>query len=841
MNEILNLFFWYIILAGVGLLAFPIGFYFFGALSDRGYALTRTIGLLIWSYIFWLSGNLNFIRNDLGGLLFGLAGVMALSVWSITRTDRQEIRTWFRENRNLVITVEILMLVSFLLMAFLRANNPDITGTEKPMELAFINAILRSPRLPPLDPWLSGFSISYYHFGYIMVAMLAKISGTPGSIAFNLALATVFALAAIGSYGILYTLLERRKGPGQKPATRNHLKALLAPFFLLIVSNLEVVFHWMHNQGWFWRIQPDGTQVSAFWQWLAFDRLMSPPPTPTVPLDGQFWWWWQASRVVQDFNMQGRDFYVIDEFPTFSFILGDLHPHILAIPFVLLAIAFVLNFIFSKDSHQIKVWRWNLELSWETWIAASLIIGALTFLNTWDFPVYVALFCGAYLVKRMIAGERSWQKLTWEFILLGFLTGVASLIFYLPFFIGFSSQAGGLLPNVIFITRGVYLWIMFAPLLIPILAFLFYLWRGDPQREVLRQSIKIVLGLTLTLLALSFLLVLVIVVLPMFSGLNAQATIAPSAYLNMEQISADSWGSLIGEGLRRRLTVPGTLLTIGLILIFGFTLVLPSKMNSDQDGEPIGNGQHQVSNHFVLLMILVGAFLVFVPEFVYLRDLFGYRLNTVFKFYFQTWILWSLASAYIVAVLWKNLTGIWKPVFQGIVVVVTGLTLLYPYFGFLERTNHFQPAKGLTLDGAAYLENTSPDEVLAIDWLKDAPLGVIAEAVGGSYSQYARFSVHTGLPTVLGWDFHEIQWRGTSERLGSRRSDIETLYCGPRWEEASNVISNYEIRYIVVGALERTTYTQNNPNCPNGLQEDKFIENLTLAYENGSVRIYVVP
>ena len=321
MNELLNLFAWYLILAVVGLLAFPIGFYLFRSLSDRGYAFTRTIGLLIWAYVYWAFGNLGFLQNDIGGLLLALLVLLVLSLWAVSRLDRGELRSWFRESRKLVVTVESLMLVSFVLMAFLRANNPDITGTEKPMELAFINAILRSPSLPALDPWLSGYSISYYHFGYIMAAMLAKLSGTPGSIAYNITIATVFALSALGSYAILYTLLERRADP-EHEKRNNHTKALWAPFFLLVVSNMEVVLHLMHNQGWFWKQQSDGTWVSDFWSWLAIDRLSSPPPIPKVPLDQQFWWWWPASRVVQDFNMQGQNNYVIDEFPTFSFILG---------------------------------------------------------------------------------------------------------------------------------------------------------------------------------------------------------------------------------------------------------------------------------------------------------------------------------------------------------------------------------------------------------------------------------------------------------------------------------------------------------------------------------------
>ncbi|MCZ2287929.1 MAG: DUF2298 domain-containing protein, partial [Anaerolineales bacterium] len=154
----------------------------------------------------------------------------------------------------LVIATELLFLVSFAFLAFVRACNPEAVGTEKPMELAFINAILRSPTFPPNDPWMSGYSISYYHFGYIMAAMLARVTATSGNLAFNLMSALVFALAAVGSYGILYNLLAAYTGrrvhahtstqvdtpdTDQSPITNYHLLALLAPLFLLILSNFE--------------------------------------------------------------------------------------------------------------------------------------------------------------------------------------------------------------------------------------------------------------------------------------------------------------------------------------------------------------------------------------------------------------------------------------------------------------------------------------------------------------------------------------------------------------------------------------------------------------------------
>jgi len=160
------------------------------------------------------------------------------------------------------------------------------------------------------------------------------------------------------------------------------------------------------------------------------------------------------------------------------------------------------------------------------------------------------------------------------------------------------------------------------------------------------------------------------------------------------------------------------------------------------------------------------------------------------------------------------------------------LGLLYPVLAFPTKTNQFQPVAGYTLDASAYLEQNQPQEAAAIRWLSNAPLGVVAEAVGGQYSGYARVSTHSGQPTVLGWPGHQGQWRGGYTEVGNREADIQTLYETPLWATAQEIIQRYDIEYIYVGSLESTTYY---------LMAEKFEQNLYLGFEQGNVRIYVVP
>ncbi len=834
---------WYLIISLLGLIAFPFAFRMLPGLTDRGYTLSRALGLLIWGYSFWLLGSLGVLGNDLGGQFFALGIVIALSWWGLRQHNLNEIQHWFRQNVKLIFTVELLFFVSFGVLAFIRSANPEILGTEKPMELAFINSILRSPGMPPNDPWLSGYSISYYYFGYILVALIARLAGTSGSVTFNLGISLVFSLAALGAYGILYNLLRRKsladRGQHENSQSRNPQSAirnsLLAPFFVFIVSNLGGFLHILRIWGVFWEENEAGEKVSKIWSWLDMGRYATPPPSGD-PFP--HWWWWQASRIIQDFDYNGvNKGDIIDEFPFFSFLLGDLHPHILAMPFAFLAIGLALNVFFRPQAEQIRWLGLRFNLDWPTFGLAVVALGSLGFFNTWDFPFYVAIFAGAYVLRNMFSNNDGFAPLSlgqilWQLIQLGFALGVTGVIAYLPFYVAFQSQAGGPLPNIIYVTRGIYTWIHFAPFLVPILIFLFFQWRTSGDRVGLRGGLRLTVGLIVSLLAISLLLVLLISFLNVFEGINPEAAVAGNAFLG--SVAAPGWPALIGEGLKRRLTIPGTLLTLFAILSLTFALLWPRKSSSSQNSKP---ATVSPTTHFILLLILIGTLLVLTPEFVFLRDLFGYRINTIFKFYFQVWLLWGVAAAYGSIKLSQELRGTGKIIFQFSLVLVLTLSLTYPVMGIWSKTSGFKPANSFTLDGTAHLELSNPDEKAAMEWLLNAPDGVVAEAIGGSYSSYGRMAVNSGQPTVLGWEFHEMQWRGGTTEMGSRKADIEGLYCTSDWSLAEEILRQYDIRYVVVGQMERIAF-ERGTTCPAGLFDGKFIRHLSPAFVQGEVTIY---
>ena len=794
---------WYLTLTLTGWLAFPLAYRLLPALHDRGYALSRALGLLLWGYIFWLAASLGLARNTPAGALTALAVVASLSAAAGWKR-RHAIRNWLYENRGYVLTAEAAFLLAFAAAVYVRGFIPEAIGTEKPMELAFINAILRSPTFPPHDPWLSGYAISYYYFGYVLVGMLAKVLAVPGPVAFNLGLSTVFALTIVGAFGIAYTLIKPRQA----------WAALLAPLFVALTGNWEGALEVLHSRG---LLSP------AFWKWLDIKDLAAAPQAPFTWTPQRFWWWWRASRVVTDHNLQGAVQEVIDEFPFFSYLLGDLHPHVLAYPFALLAIGLALNLYLggsrrvARPAGENSLWPWP-RLSWPSLALAAVVLGGMAFLNTWDFPIYVGLFAAAYTVRQ--ARWEGWRAQVGAFLGLGLLLGIGGAALYLPFYIGFSSQAGGIVPNLVNPTRGAQLWVMFGPLFVPLFLWLvLQTWqRRRETRLALKQATGWALGLVGALFAFALLLGWAIAHAAAFSP---QGQVATAAFFGVT--GAASWPELLAAAFRRHLGSPwGTLTLTALLALAGGLLLAPQASRKPEGRRADG---------FPLLLVIFGALLVLAPNFVYLRDQFGTRMNTVFKFYYQGWLLWGLAAAYGAAWLARQRAS-WQPFAQAVWVAALLAGLVYPALALPNRTNHFKAAWGWTLNAGIYIARQQPDEWAAMQALWQAPLGTVAEAVGGSYTQYARISTYSGQPAVLGWPGHESQWRGGGALFAGRQEDISTLYTTPSWETARRIIAKYDIRYIVVAPLEYNTYP---------VQEDKFQRHLPVLFRQGGVTIYAVP
>lgn len=806
---------WYLLSTLIGWLTFPLLYRLLPSLPGRGYGLARPAGLLLWGYLFWIGASLGLLQNDVGGAVLALILLAGLSAWALfsgrkddgarswpeqARRSLGEILSWAQVQRRVLWTSEALFLFAFAFLALLRAANPDLVGTEKPMELAFINAILRAPSFPPPDPWLSGYAISYYYFGYILTALLARLSGVWGSVAHNLMTALTFALAAQSSHAILFDLLSLHYN-GQKKSL--HRLALLAPLFLLLLSNWEGLLEVLHRTGLFWSEAPSAFN---FWRWLDLRDLNQPPAQPLGWLPQRYWWWWRASRVVQDYTLQGAPQEIIDEFPFFSFLLGDLHPHVLNIPYTLLGIGLALGLYLQKEAQEHFPW-----LSWRLFFLLSLLLGGLAFLNTWDVLIIALLLSAAFVLHRLRFHSGIWQALEESLLLFAALV-LSAVLLYLPFLVGFSSQARGILPNLVNPTRGAHLWVMFGSLFVPLFA---YLWSQRPFWQKERSTWKIALGGSVLLFLLFFLLSWGMALLLAYLVPSAAAT-----FLSLQGVP--SWGEIFRTALERRLIYGFGDLSL-------FALFSLATAHFWKHLRPLSEQPSSLAAGFFALLSGIGVLWIALPDFFYLGDQFGWRMNTVFKFYYQAWIFLSLTAAYATVLFLGEQHS--RRALLALVILALLAGLIYPVLGWWDRTGGLTSLPALTLDDFRRLERLRPAEAAAIRYLQRAPFGTLAEAVGGSYTDYGRIATYTGLPAVLNWPGHESQWRGSAAPQGTRQEDIRRLYETDSWEEAQRILQQYGIRYIYVGDLEYLTYR---------VQLEKFERHLFPVFRQNGVIIYAV-
>ncbi len=837
---------WWVIIQLFGLAALPLTLRACAWLPDRGYAFSKTVGLLLVSYLLWVGASTGLLVNDTGGILFALLLVGLISGLILLNTETRTLwRAFWQHNRGQILAVEILFLLAFAGWALVRAYSPDKilpAGGEKFMEIAFLNGVLNSPHFPPLDPWMAGFGISYYYFGYVMMGVMTALSGAAPGVGFDLYDALLFALTAVNAYGVAANLV--RKSGGGQPATT--AAGLMGALFVGGLGNLMGLLEGLRSS----RALPEG-----FFTWLNIPDLAAASQSGSF-YPGHGWWWWRASRVLMDLNLRGEPvaYQPIDEFPFFSFLLGDNHPHKLALPFVLLAIGLALN-IFSRAAAPAGgnapsfLWK-DGWCSWFHWLLArrsqaalflfyALALGSLGFLNTWDFPIYLGLVILADAAGRYLAGRRSFYELLFRGLALGAGLGAASILLYIFFYLGFSSQAGGVLPYILVPTRLPQYLVMFGPFISILVFFLPLVVRnlpvdGSPLSKFFTFWLR-----TIALIYGAYILLLLLGMAVLWSsGLQNQPLI--QSWLNgfsLQEITA--------QVLLARLANPWLFLLLSALLAMAFTGIAVTRQNDPHAVMP-----------FVLLLAVLGIVLTLSVEFFFLRDNFGARMNTIFKFYFQGWVLMALSSVYGAWWVSRVSKGVLRSVFQASTALLVGASLVYPVMSIYSRTEGF--SRTPVLDASASFAGAypnhwaaQPDDWAAIQWLRqngrgvDGSIPVILEAGSGGYENAGRISAFTGFPTLLGWTNHEGQWRGSYEQISLRTPVIEEIYTTAYGSVALDLLHKWNVRYVVVGNEEIQYIGElcQRPEKPCNTQRalSKFNEALTPVFTQGNTTVYQVP
>lgn len=770
---------WWLALFLIGCLSWPLTALVFPNSVGRGYAYARALGILLLSYLLWLANIVGLLDNSpqaiwaiaVGVAVAGIiAGIHQRAVlWAVLRRD------W----RHLIV-VELLFMGVLALYAGHRAHDAAIWHTEQPMDMAFLSALRRSPRLPPNDPWLAGFSINYYYLGYLTVALLSRLTATPSSVAYNLGLAHTLALAVVAGHGLLSDWLDTdRSGVHEAHLAAVTPWAIVGSLGIALAGNLEGVLELFRA----WGLGADG-----FYRWLGVAGLAEAPRgVGWLPQDT---WWWRASRIISDANILGRTPTIITEFPAFSLVLGDLHPHVMAWPYFVMSLA-LCHEIYRAGRHGLER-GWRLALSLLAW---PWLIGALGFLNSWDLPPLLVAAAGAFALgsyRRDCQGR--WVRAV---ALMALWLIAASLLLYAPFYAGLSSTVQGI--GLAYYAK--------TPLKHYLLCL--GLWLLPIAAEALPHAVREARQVGRNAWLARYMRVWVIVwLLPwlvtgiwggwgrLLIGLGVWIATGPWLLLFLSGMLALLWVALCDALRAERLPSAGYLLSMGCALL--------------------------------------GLGLTYAAEFVYLRDAFDTRMNTMFKLYYQAWTLLGVAA---VCVAWRlRPRGRWGKAALALSTLVLCASLGYPIAAAYSKAGGYRGSA--TLDGTAYLKSIAPAEYAAYRWL-DAhatPFDVLAEAPGQEYdSAHNRLSAWTGVPSVLGWAGHERQWRGNIMELRRREQDLKRIYTSASVSEVLLTLQEYGVTYLYVGPHEAATYALAAERL------EWYASFLETAFGQEGVRLYRVP
>jgi uncharacterized membrane protein len=874
----------------LGIICLPLTITVFHNLPDRGWAFTKAIGIALLAFCVWLPlmyiQSLPFSQLFISGVLLILVALNLIGFVKVWRTLVQFVRS----NISYIIVCEVVFLGMAFLLGWIRSYGPDIRINEMFMDEGFLAAIMRSPHFPPNDMWLAGYPINYYYYAHYTIAVLAKLLGQPSYVAFNTGISTLFGLTAVNLFGITCNIVAwaryRRKrelvaGNAIQSNVRTERPDRVFPPLLgavpyglltlvmgLILGNLASTQQW----------------------WIQHGDL---PP----------YYWYDPSRVIDK---------TINEFPAFSFLLSCFHAHVLTLAFTIVGIALGLNLFLERNGRGLfafgRGWRLPFTLG-----MTAVIIGGLFTMNGWDLPTYlgIALICIA--LQQWLAYRSQFSlSLVLDVITAGLALSALSFFLFAPFYINFISPSQGIgivgpadrspLGDEVLI-YGIFAFIFISLLIITLFrkqvstdfqeakdvaAFspagdLAGLdreagqnggqdydrasqhngnqnnYHGFPGRSaLLRQpaSVQHTANIETGKRTGEF------DTIP--TAESDEAAMHDSLAMPTVSPLPGNDRSSEDNAVRRsywdiRLVVILIIVAVGLVTL----VVMKNSLTFVVAGSIAAVGTMLVLTNlrdrpraFTILLGTVAFALVAICEVFYLKDVFADnfpRMNTVFKFYFQSWALLSVtcgAGLYFIMQHFQpgaNATAeqrFTRRTAQVVWMVALFLFLvagsIYPIVGSYQRTNQFA-SRTNSLDGLAYMKISDPADYYGIQWLNNNIQGdpVIVEAVGPDYSDYARISAFTGLPTIMGWVGHEYQWRvnwlnrpANAADFDRRQNDVTAIYTNNNPDVVLSLMARYNAQYLYVGPLEEETYL--------GANLHRFGAFMQVVYSDHGVTIYKV-
>ncbi|MCY3708873.1 MAG: DUF2298 domain-containing protein [Caldilineaceae bacterium] len=833
---------WWLVVSTLGWIAWPLAFVLFRGLRDRGFLLAKTLGWLVSGWLLWVFASSGLAQNTVRNAWL-VAAMFALVSAGILFFTRRDLLSFVRRMWGILLIGEVLFAASFLFFVLIRRANPDIWqpwfGGEKFMEFAFLNGILRSPYFPPVDPHFAGGYINYYYYGIYLVGYLIKLTGIYAEVAFNLAIPTLFALTVVNAFAVVYSagiMQPRRSRTGRQSGAQSHGRpyvqerpwhegiggALLAPLFVAIFGNLAGF----------------GQLVLALRNVSQSTFATSVPGLETAVHAVSGLWrvivfgaalpgfdFWSPSRVIP---------HTINEFPYWSFTYADLHPHMIGIPFSLFFVALVLTVLHSYNITWRQNWRYGALLAG----GLAFTLGVLAAVNLWDLPTYL----GLGVLTLAVALYRRRGRLHVVLVVgLGLAVAGGAYLLFLPFFGSYTNVAAsgiGLVRAPDELGKWAQIWGFFA--------FVIFTWLLVGQGELRRLRLlkvhrllvhrpTVVYFTGVVLLPVLFLSSMLLLLL---SNLTVLAICLPAV------------GLCVSHFWRRERTADTGTVCAALLAVTG-------------------------------LAILAGTQIVYLKDHLQGGD--AYRMNTLFKFYNQVWVLWGVAAAIALPRIFSRFgsmvryrtpdrgllsvpegSGGVQPFFSPVLRLIQGAwgllfllllfaSLVYPLLGtparLAQRFPGWRPPIG-TLNGMAFMEKGVyhwPDSGNAIElrydweaiqWLLENVRGnlVLAESAQLDYYRAGgtRVASLTGLSGLLGMHSGEQHYR---EDVGKRHGKLSEFWNTEDIERVEALIDELEIGLIYVGQLER----HQHPDADSRLEQLEVSGLLKSVYRNPEVTIYAVP
>jgi YYY domain-containing protein len=771
----LSVIFWYAFIFLLGLFTYPLARRALPGLADKGYALSRTLGLVILAYVPWLMGSLG-VGNSRTSIAIVLGFLALIGAWQAW-VQRKELASDWKSNRRMYLILEGVFLALFLIDLAIRLGNPDLwhpaKGGERPMDFSYFNAVIKSTTFPPYDPWFAGGYINYYYYGFVLVGTPVKLLGIVPTIAYNLILPTLFALVGISAFSIGSNLVRRDNTSSFD--THALVTGIASTALMLLLGNLGTIQMLIRT---FQRLGAPGGVVgdANFLQrfvWGLDGLAKSLAGNAQLPGVGD--WYWLPSRVIP----APGDVEPITEFPLFTFLYSDMHAHMIVMILTLFVIAWGLSFIRSARDMQDSSRTWSAVTRHAALpiLLGALVLGAIYPTNTWDAYTFIPLAAVAagyglfnavnFNVKRF---NLSPNLLRFAFAILGGLALVVlTFLYYQPYFQWWGSGynnvdawRGGHTPLASYFTHwGVFLFLLFA-------------WMAWETREWMASTPLASLGKLKPYQLLIELFLAVFFVLLVY-------LLYRKAAISLVALPMAFWAAI---------------------------LIL-------RPGQPD-------AKRWVLFMVGTALVLTIAVEIIVVVGDVG-RMNTVFKLYLQAWAMLSVSAAGAlgwtlpVVSSWRIR---WRTIWQtGLILLLSGaamFTISATLDKMRDRMNLEAPH---TLDSMTYMataqywDSVTMDlgqDYRAIRWMQDHVQGspVIVEGNCVEYRWCTRFTIYTGLPGVVGWNWHQRQQRGFVEPMivENRIAEIMNFYTMPEIASALAFLQKYDVHYIIVGQVESVYY-----------------------------------